>query len=197
MSYRGVALDLTAKLELDSPPIALAFVTAPPAGVESFEDEVPSACSFWIRAQSGVFYSPAEKHFNCPIGAMTMGFEMPPAVQEQLGGLVEKMCTCEYIGADEPAQIPSVKGEKSGIVYGPLQDFPLAPDLVLMWLSPRQAMFDSEAVGKNRWTSDSPTAERTPDPPAHREVMDRFDCSQEEALRGVGPGEQRHFSGVE
>ncbi len=37
----------------------------------------------------------------------------------------------------------------------------------------------------------------TPDPPPHREVIDRFGCSEEEALRGVGLGEHRHFSGVQ
>ncbi|HEX9736942.1 MAG TPA: hypothetical protein VGG06_33670 [Thermoanaerobaculia bacterium] len=37
----------------------------------------------------------------------------------------------------------------------------------------------------------------TPDPPPHREVMERFGCTEEESLRGVGLGEHRHFSGVE
>lgn len=35
------------------------------------------------------------------------------------------------------------------------------------------------------------------DPPSHAEVMERFQCSEEEALRGVGLGEHRHFSGSE
>ena len=37
----------------------------------------------------------------------------------------------------------------------------------------------------------------TPEPPAHKDVMLRFHCSEEEALRGVGLGEHRHFSGIE
>jgi hypothetical protein len=37
----------------------------------------------------------------------------------------------------------------------------------------------------------------TPEPPSHEEVMLRFQCSEEEALRGVGLGEHRHFSGSE
>lgn len=37
----------------------------------------------------------------------------------------------------------------------------------------------------------------TPEPPPHEEVMLRFQCSEEEALRGVGLGEHRHFSGSE
>jgi hypothetical protein len=33
--------------------------------------------------------------------------------------------------------------------------------------------------------------------PPQEEVMLRFQCSEEEALRGVGLGEHRHFSGTE
>ena len=37
----------------------------------------------------------------------------------------------------------------------------------------------------------------TPEPPSNEEVMLRFQCTEEEALRGVGLGEHRHFSGSE
>jgi hypothetical protein len=40
-------------------------------------------------------------------------------------------------------------------------------------------------------------AGETREPPPHEEVMLRFQCSEEEALRGVGLGEHRHFSGTE
>jgi|HubBroStandDraft_6_1064221.scaffolds.fasta_scaffold110591_7 hypothetical protein len=40
-------------------------------------------------------------------------------------------------------------------------------------------------------------AGETPDPPSCEEVMRRFQCSEEEALRGSGLGEHRHFSGIE
>ena len=34
----------------------------------------------------------------------------------------------------------------AGIVYGPLGELPIEPDLILLWLTPRQAMFYSEAA---------------------------------------------------
>ena len=37
---------------------------------------------------------------------------------------------------------------------------------------------------------------RTPNTPSNEDVMKRFQCSEEEALRGVGLGEHRHFSSV-
>lgn len=151
---RSLASALTQDLGLSTTPIALAFVEAPPSGIAEFQDDVPSACTLWRRAEAGVFYAPAAKHFNCPIGAMTMGFEMPAEVKEQLMGAVGMMCEANYISPDEPAHIPSVTRPKSGIVYGPLADFPLSPDLVLMWVTPRQMMLVSEASGKAKWSAD-------------------------------------------
>jgi uncharacterized protein (DUF169 family) len=122
-----------------------------------FDEEVPSACTFWRQAEIGLFYAPAEKHFNCPIGAMTMGFDMPKEVQEKLMGVVEMMCGAGYISPEEVARIPTAGKKKSGIVYGPLRAFTTDPDLVLMWLTPRQAMIYSEAAGTCRWTEAMPT----------------------------------------
>jgi uncharacterized protein (DUF169 family) len=156
MDHKARAHELSTKLGLDTAPIALAFVEAPPANIQFFEDEVPSSCTLWRRAEAGVFYAPAEKHFNCPVGAMVMGFELPDHVSQALRGCVEMMCGCGYITPDEPAKIPTLKQPKSGIVYGPFADFPLTPDLILMWLTPRQAMLYSEAVGQAQWTAPAP-----------------------------------------
>lgn len=97
MNYRALAESIVAKLELSSPPVALTFVVDPPAGMPETAAEVPSACSFWIRAEKEVFYAPAERHFNCPVGAMVMGFDLPAATQKELKGLVESMCQCGYL----------------------------------------------------------------------------------------------------
>jgi uncharacterized protein (DUF169 family) len=151
VSYGETADRIATLLELELPPVALAFVDEAPDGVESTDAIVPSACAFWRRAEEGVFYAPAEAHFNCPVGAMVMGFDLPDQIQASLGAAVEMMCEVAYIGADEPANIPSVKSGKRGIVYGPLREFPLEPDVALVWVAPRQAMLVSEAAGSSRW----------------------------------------------
>lgn len=158
MDRSQAAARLTAELQLKLPPIAMTFVESPPPGLKAYDGVVPSACAFWRRAENEVFYATGEQHFNCPIGAMTMGFSMPEAVQGELMKAVKLMCDCNYIGGDEPANIPSIQKEKSGIVYGPLSQFPLQPDLVLLWLSPRQAMYFSETVGKASWSAQTPSA---------------------------------------
>jgi uncharacterized protein (DUF169 family) len=151
MKHAEIAAGISSRLELTSPLIGAAFVEAAPEGMTTFEGDVPSACTFWRKAETGVFYAPAEKHFNCLIGAMTMGFEMTSQVKEELMGVVKMMCGAGYIALEETSNIPSVKRKKSGIVYGPLHEFPMEPDLVLMWLRPRQAMIYSEAAGTCRW----------------------------------------------
>jgi uncharacterized protein (DUF169 family) len=147
---------LTQKLRLDTPPIALSFVDSPPAGIDTFDEEVPSSCAFWRKAESKVFYAPAAKHLNCLIGAMVMGFDLPEAVQPQLGDLVSKMCSLGYIGDNEPSKIPTVKKKSVGIVYGPLAEFPVEPDLILAWLTPSQAMIYNESAGTVQWTASLP-----------------------------------------
>jgi uncharacterized protein (DUF169 family) len=158
MGYQDVAHGITSMLHLETPPVALAFVEAPPAGVKSFADTVPSACTLWRRAETEVFYAGATAHHNCLVGAMVLGFELAEEQRQELMGLVGTMCGCSYLSPDEPGRIPTVKKKKSGIVYGPLQDFPLEPDLILMWLTPQQAMLYSEATGTSSWTGSSPTS---------------------------------------
>jgi uncharacterized protein (DUF169 family) len=97
---------------------------------------------------------------NCPIGAMTMGFELSASVQAELMGLVSKMCELGYISPQEPEKIPTNGRKPMGIIYGPLRSFPVEPDVVLIWLTPRQAMLYNEAIGDSQWTTLSPTTVR-------------------------------------
>jgi len=152
MDKTQINQEIVSAFGLAIPPVAMAFVEEPPAGVTAIEDEIPSFCTFWRMAEEKVFYAPADKHYNCPIGAMILGIEMPKEVQEELGGLVEKMCECSYMSKDEPANIPTLSQKMSGVVYGPLKDFPVEPALVMMWLKPSQAMIYNEVLGCCKWS---------------------------------------------
>lgn len=155
MSYEVAATTLTQSLGLISPPIALAFVDAEAGRVVSAHRSAPSACSFWRNAESGVFYAPAEAHFNCPVGAMVMGFDLPKSVSDELMELVGTMGKCGYMSADEPGHIPTNKVGGHGIIYGPLAQFPRQPHAVLCWLTPFQAMIWNEAGGGAVWKNDA------------------------------------------
>jgi uncharacterized protein (DUF169 family) len=153
MDHVTTAQLLSDLLSLKHPPVALTFADQQPEGVPQASKPVPSACTFWRQAEQGTFYASAAQHFSCPVGSMVMGFELPAEVSEQLGGLVQSMCDARYLSMDEAAKIPSVGGQKAGIVYGPLREFPLEPDVVLLWVNVAQAMLYSEAAGRAAWTS--------------------------------------------
>lgn len=157
MTNATTAEALIAKLAPAQPPVALAFVAAPPPGVPTAAQVVPSACAFWRKAESAVFFAPAASHFNCPIGSMVMGFDLPQSVSDELMQLVGTMTACGYVGGDEPAKIPVNKKKAAGILYGPLAQFPIEPDAVLLWLTPAQAMIWSEAAGGASWAGKAPT----------------------------------------
>lgn len=152
MDKTQINQEIVSAFKLTIPPVAMAFVDGQPDGVSPIEGEFPSFCTFWRMAEEKTFYAPAEKHYNCPIGAMILGIEMPKEVQEELGGLVEKMCECSYLSEDEPANIPTLSKKMSGVVYGPLKDFPVEPELVMMWLKPSQAMIYNEVLGCCKWS---------------------------------------------
>jgi uncharacterized protein (DUF169 family) len=155
MSYRDLSKKMIDELGLDIPPIALKRVDTAPAGIPPLAEKVPSSCSMWRAAETKVFYADAAAHMNCPIGAMVMGFTLPESVSSELMATVGEMCNVCYISQDEVPHIPKFEKPASGILYGPLSSFPMAPDVVVLWAKPRQAMFLQEMAGNAAW-SDNP-----------------------------------------
>ena len=156
MSRPELATKLTELLGLELPPVAMTMVDAAPDGLGTADRAVPSSCTFWREAEKGVFYASAAQHFNCPVGSHVMGFDLPAEVQQELGGLVQSMCDAQYLDMAEVEKIPSMSKKGTGVVYGPLADLPVDPDVVLMWLTPAQAMVYNEATGNASWTASSP-----------------------------------------
>ena len=150
--FRALSDSLVSTLGLASPPVGLRFVAEAPAGMTQFAGEVPSACTFWRRAERGMFYADAPAHFNCLIGVHAMGLPMPEDKGPELMALIGQMGENEYFDAAEVPYVPTDGSQKSGIVYGPLADFSDAPDAVLAWVTPYQSMLLQEATGTARWT---------------------------------------------
>jgi uncharacterized protein (DUF169 family) len=139
-------------LNLTEQPVAIAFLESPPDGVARSSEPAPSACTFWRRGQKKVFYATAEDHYNCPIGLMTMGFPLSAEKGEQAQSLVATMAGLQYFNPAEVAHLPAIKKSHQVIVYGPLDEFPVDPDLILLLLSPYQSMLASEALGRVTWS---------------------------------------------
>ena len=67
-------------MQLARQPVAVAFLTAPPAGMERIDRAAAAGCGYWKHASDGhAFYTTPEDHQNCPVGAFTHGVSLPPA----------------------------------------------------------------------------------------------------------------------
>lgn len=127
-------------------PVALTFVEDPPPGVSRIPAPEPAGCGFWrVAAQGATFYTEVDDHMGCAIGAYTHGAEMPPAKMEELSSLVGKMVSISYIKEEEVPKIPRRPTPLRFVVYAPLGQSPVAPDVVLVRGNARQLMLVAEA----------------------------------------------------
>jgi uncharacterized protein (DUF169 family) len=152
--YASLTQTLTSILGLERPPVAIAPVSEVPSGVPVFKGVSPSSCSFWRNAEKEVFAAKASDHMNCPIGAMVMGFDLTPDGKEALNRGLQMMCEVGYVQPSEAEHIPSLSGRRETMLYGPLSNFPVAPEVVVIWIQPAQAMLLREATGEAEWKSD-------------------------------------------
>lgn len=155
MERQLIALLWQETLGLLEEPTAIAFAKHPPERVMRVSEPAPSACTFWRWGQRQLFYATAEDHRHCPIGLMTMGFTLSPQEQEQAQSLVETMASLSYLRPDEVGHIPTIQTPHQVVVYGPLSQFPISPDLVLLMVTPYQAMLAAEVLGSMGWEQSS------------------------------------------
>ena len=145
MTPAQIASELTKQLGTSLPPVGIAFVSAPPAGVEHL-GSAPASCSYWkLAAEGRVFWTGAEDHQSCPIGAHTHGVPMSDAKKQELMGLVGTMVQLGYLKMEEVPGIPHRKAPFQAAVYAPLDRLPVAPDVVLVRGTAAQLMVLVEA----------------------------------------------------
>ena len=140
-------MTLSELLGLTSPPVAIAFVDAAPPGVSRVSATEPAGCGYWRRAAAGeVFYTVADDHKRCPVGAHTHNVTLSATEQQELMGLVQTMVGLSYLKMEEVAQIPNRKRPLQVAVYAPLAATPVPPDVVLVRGKARQLMLLAEAA---------------------------------------------------
>ena len=77
------------------------------AGAVADNQPFPAGCAYWKHASEGHrFYTLAEDHYNCTVGAFTHGVTLPPAKAHELTSIVGTMIQLQYLGDDEVATIP-------------------------------------------------------------------------------------------
>src|SRR5229473_3701845 len=101
---------------------------------------------YWRRAAAGeVFYTVADDHKRCPVGAHTHNVTLSPEEKQELMGLVQTMVGLSYLKMEGVPRIPRRKTPLEVAVYAPLDRAPVAPDVVLVRGNARQLMLLAEA----------------------------------------------------
>jgi uncharacterized protein (DUF169 family) len=134
-------------MQLTRPPVAVAFLAAPPDGVQRIDRSAAAGCAYWKHASEGhAFYTTADDHQNCPVGAFTHGVVLPPAKAEELQSLMGTMFELQYLRRDEVAGIPHREEPLQIAAYAPLDRATFTPDVVIFRGNARQIMLLSEAA---------------------------------------------------
>ena len=148
-------LDLQELLGLAVPPVAIAFISHIPAGIERIQRTVPprtadgrtgavaASCVFWIEGTQGVFATEAEDHGNCSVGSLTHGFKTMEEIAQNAD--VAALCETGWVTPEAVAKVAVVREKPKSIVYGPLRDMPVEPSVILLRLNGKQQMLLHDA----------------------------------------------------
>jgi uncharacterized protein (DUF169 family) len=136
-------------LKFERRPVAVSYLERAPEGVEKFEGSEPSGCSFWRLAADGrTFYTVPQDHFNCAVGAYTHNITLSPQREQETGITLKMMFDLGYVKPEEVPQIPRLAKAPAVVVYSPLGEAQVAPDVVLFACQPRSAMLLNEAANR-------------------------------------------------
>jgi uncharacterized protein (DUF169 family) len=144
-----LAEDLLSSLELALPPIGVSFADVAPSNIPGYDGVVPAGCVFWQQAATRTFITSVKDHAHCSIGVHTHHLSQPALSHlADLGDTLKAMCDLDYVRPEEVGAIPVIEREVNYIVYGPLAQMPLFPEVVLLFAHARQGLILSEAVAR-------------------------------------------------
>ena len=161
IDYRSIERRISQALGLTRRPVAVAFRDNAPAGVAQFSGSQPSGCSFWRLAHEGQsFYTVPSDHYNCVIGSHTHRIPLPPERTKELEQTLSFMTGIGYIRMEEVAGIPQLSKTPGVVIYAPLGETPVDPDVVLFVGKPGRVMLLQEAALRAGVASSFPTLGR-------------------------------------
>jgi len=147
MDYRRLEQRLSETLGFQRRPVAVSFRETAPAGVPRFSGTEPSGCSFWrIAADGRTFYTVPGDHHNCAIGSYTHGMPLPEERAQELDQTLSLMTGIGYVRMEEIPGIPRLPRTPRVVIYAPLGDTPVDPDVVLFAGRPGRVMLLQEAA---------------------------------------------------
>jgi uncharacterized protein (DUF169 family) len=154
--WKAYASTLSTLLSLETPPLAITFSSVSPQGVPAYPGTMPAplpdgrtgkvaaGCVFWMQAIDRTFTTVPADHGNCSVGSLTHGLK---TLDEVAGNAdVAALLECGWVTPAIVPQIPVVRQRPAYITYGPLQETPVDPDVVLLRLQAKQVMILHDAL---------------------------------------------------
>lgn len=149
IDWSRIERQLTEVLTPRRRPVAVAFRATPPPGVARFAGREPSGCSFWrLAAEGRTFCTVPADHANCAIGSYTHNLPLPAERAHELDQTLGFMAGLGYIRMEEVPGIPRLPSTPAAVVYAPLGDTPVEPDVVLVAGRPGRLMLLYEAAAR-------------------------------------------------
>ena len=192
--WKRIERQLQDALALPRPPVAITFRARPPENVSKFTGSEPSGCSFWrLAAQGRSFYTVSADHYNCPVGSYTHNIPLPQERAQELDQTLAFMIGIGYFRMEEVPGIPRLPKTPGVVIYAPLGETPLDPDVVLFAGRPGRVMLLQEAaqragVGLQAPLLGRPTCMALPAALAHG-VVASTGCIGNRVYTGVGEDE--------
>lgn len=144
--YKEISQNLAESLNLRQPPVAICFTDSAPEGLATHAGRVAAGCRFWEDAAHGTFVTSAADHSLCAIGVYTHNLETSPAQQEDLMDALKVFSDLGYVRQEDLPLIPVLESKPEYVVYSPLAETPLPPDVVILFINANQTLILSEAT---------------------------------------------------
>src|ERR1700690_469729 len=145
-AYTNVSSDIKDALKLKNPPIAICFADTVPTGFGAPAKQAPAGCRFWEDATNASFATSAADHSLCAIGVYTHNLEPSRAQQADLMDVIKVFGDLGYVREEDLPLIPVLQSQPRYVLYSPLAEMPLTPDVVLLFADAAQALILSEAT---------------------------------------------------
>ncbi len=130
--YRNIEKRLMKSLGIERRPVAVKFQDSTPDGVKKFTGTQPAGCAFWrLAAEGRTFYTVPADHYNCPIGSYTHNIPLPPERAQDLEQTLSLMASIGYVRMEEVPGIPRLPQTPGVVIYAPLGETPVDPDVVV------------------------------------------------------------------
>jgi uncharacterized protein (DUF169 family) len=145
--YQALENQFQETLHLSRRPVAVSFRAEVPAAVEKFSGSEPAGCSFWRLAAEGRSFATAPAdHYNCAVGSYTHNIPLPESRAQELPSILGTMTSLGYLKMEEVPGIPVLKESPKNILFAPLGDTAVDPDVVLFVARPGRLMWLEEAA---------------------------------------------------